>query len=148
MLNPILEEFFGGFSDQSWEGRYDYKKSTKAWLFSLDEKEKYPIKNDPKSNIHAIYTNKSYGPTFGNGHDLCVSLNNLGSSNLGMAYQRPKESSKFQSALGGAFQFKLEEVEIYAVDYDTMQIDDVGELPSFLAFTKNAISLVGKFLSS
>jgi len=34
---------FGGYSDQTWNNTNNYKASQKAWLFSIDEKQKFPI---------------------------------------------------------------------------------------------------------
>ena len=73
---------FGGFAaDLDWNVTNNYKNSTKTWLFSLDEKEKYPIR--PSNAYHATYANTGYGPTFGGGHDLYISLNNNQNSVFG-----------------------------------------------------------------
>jgi len=58
-----LGRVFRGYSDQSWKAingaRDGYKASHKAWLFSLDEKKKFPIKKDGIS--FAIYAFKTHG---------------------------------------------------------------------------------------
>jgi len=107
---------FGGFSDQSWKPTNNYKKSNNCWLFSIDHKELYPVKN----NIQATYTNFSYGPTFGGGHDLYIYLAAGGSgcySNLGHSYECDSSlnSAKKQSRLAGSYQFAIKEVEVFAV---------------------------------
>jgi hypothetical protein len=69
-------------------------------LFSVDKKIKFPIAN---SYASAIYCNSSYGPTFGNGHDLYVSDNS--NSNTGSyvsancAYSVPVAPGKSYSVL-------------------------------------------------
>ena len=61
---------FGGYTSKSWgssEGAY-IGDST-AFLFSFDTKLKYNV-NTPK---YAIYCHSTYGPSFGNGHDIHIS---------------------------------------------------------------------------
>jgi len=149
---------FGGYSDQTWNVTNNYKASQKAWLFSIDEKQKFPIMSHGQAS--AIYAQTNYGPTFGSGHDLYIYLapqNQLGGlaggfnfgggaqsySNLGNAYQfdsnqkggKMKRTSNKSTAvaggfgfgslggnqlnqtiLAGAYQFNVEEVEVYSVE--------------------------------
>jgi hypothetical protein len=143
---------FGGYSDQTWNNTNNYKASQKAWLFSIDEKQKFPIMSHGAAS--AVYTYPNYGPTWGSGHDLYIYLNqqqnnaggmfgNFGSgqsySNLGNAYQcdaNPSTkklakktsvnafggfglggaSNQNQTILAGAYQFNVEEIEIYSVE--------------------------------
>ena len=72
------------------------------------------------SNGDGIYCNSSYGPTFGGGHDLCISHNsntNTGSySNLGHSYTHPYyayESNEAKSFLAGSLNFQVSEIEVY-----------------------------------
>lgn len=112
-------KIFGGFSDQKWTVTNNYKQSDKTWLFSIDEKEKFPVK---KGNTQAIYAQTNYGPTFGGGHDLyiCLQQGGLGQSsysNLGHSYEcKTKNQQQKQSLLAGSYQFGIEEVEVYHVD--------------------------------
>jgi len=145
---------FGGYSDQTWDNTNNYKASSKAWLFSIDEKQKFPIMSHGTAS--AMYTYQNYGPTWGSGHDLYIYLgqqqNNAGGlfggfggggqsySNLGNAYQCDASSVKKsgkkntnnvnafggfgglggntlnQTILAGAYQFNVEEIEIYSVE--------------------------------
>ena len=52
IIKSNTERVFGGFSDQTWKPTEIHKHSTKTWLFSLDEKEKYPIKAGLKPNSY------------------------------------------------------------------------------------------------
>lgn len=77
---------FGGYTSKSWgSANGAYVGDTSAFLFSLDTNKKYNV-NTPN---FAIYCNSTYGPTFGNGHDLHISnygpQNNSNYTN-GMAY--------------------------------------------------------------
>jgi len=158
-----LGKVFGGYSDQTWNVTNNYKASQKTWLFSIDEKQKFPIMSH--GHASAIYAQTNYGPTFGSGHDLFISLapqqkqNQFGGfgfggggqsySNLGNAYQfdfnqnnqkggRTKQTARKseaanggfgfgggllgggfqqnQTILAGAYQFTVEEIEIYSVE--------------------------------
>ena len=108
---------FGGFSDQSWQAINDYKTSSDCWLFSMNHKEIYPVKNN---NNQAIAAYSTYGPTFGGGHDLYLNLSSNGTgcySNLGHSYQDGStlNLAEKQCRLAGSYQFSIEEIEVYAV---------------------------------
>jgi len=60
---------FGGYSYTSWYDSTAYRSSSGAFLFRLRPSMK---RYDLRSSSVAIYTHGSYGPTFGNGHDLHI----------------------------------------------------------------------------
>jgi len=130
---------FGGYSDQTWNGSYHPKTSEKSWLFSIDEKQKFPIMPGKIS----MYTHENNGPCFGSGHDLYLYLSHKNEapetskqsySSLGSAYlfepnQKSRRRAKHTEAsdkygnnslaktiLAGAYQFDLEEVEVYSIE--------------------------------
>jgi hypothetical protein len=70
---------FGGYTTASWTSNSGYKSDSNAFLFSLNNRKKFPLKNTSDSN--AIYHNSSYGPTFGGGHDIYFGSGNWSSSN-------------------------------------------------------------------
>jgi len=116
VLRSTNGNIFGGYSDQTWQVTNNYKNSKNCWLFSIDHKEKYPV----KINTYATYTNSAYGPAFGSGHDLYVNLGADGTgcySNLGTAYECDSSlnSTVKQSRLAGSYQFAIDEIEVYAV---------------------------------
>ena len=49
---------FGGFTKQSWEGSGNWKTDTEAFVFSVNNRKKYPISDSGK----AIYGDSSHGP--------------------------------------------------------------------------------------
>ena len=109
---------FGGYSDQSWKSTSNYKTSNNLWIFSLDAKEKYKLKNE--NSQQGVYCNASYGPTFGGGHDIyvCNNSNTTNScySNYGYSYEAKGvtySSTQAQSHLAGSYNFKTEEVEVF-----------------------------------
>lgn len=62
---------FGGYSTHNWAYSpigCSYTRAPGSFIFNLTKKEKYDL-NNPFYNS-AIYRYSSYGPTFGNGHDI------------------------------------------------------------------------------
>ena len=57
---------FGGFTAVDWDNSGSWKSDSKAFIFSLTHR----IKCAKQNNGYAIYPHPSYGPTFGNGHDI------------------------------------------------------------------------------
>ena len=65
------ERRFGGYSTHNWAYSpigCSYTRAPGSFIFNLTNKEKYDL-NYPFYNS-AIYRYSSYGPTFGNGHDI------------------------------------------------------------------------------
>lgn len=104
---------FGGYTEKTWnESNGNYIVDENAFLFSIDEKEKY-IVSQPK---YSIYNNAIYGPTFGGAHDLYISnfcTQNNESYSSGRDY---KLKSKY--ALNGENNFIVESYEVYHVIYE------------------------------
>ena len=104
-----------------------YRYDSNAFLFSLVNKPGWvPVKLPQtgkynSSRSHSIHGNRSYGPTFGGGHD--IHINNYASSirnsysNLGYTYSPPSGysySSTFaKSFMAGSYRFTPDEVETF-----------------------------------
>ena len=104
---------FGGYTSKSWGSSTGaYVGDTSAFLFSFDTKKKYNV-NTPN---FAIYCNATYGPTFGNGHDLHIAnyapQNNSSYTN-GMAY--PLET--IYELNKGVKNFTAKNYEVYQIIY-------------------------------
>jgi len=52
---------FGGFTQQSWDSQTGWKNDEKAFIFSMDRKQIYTVKNAKD----AIYCDSFWGPSFG-----------------------------------------------------------------------------------
>jgi hypothetical protein len=52
---------FGGFTQESWDSKSKWKKDEKAFIFSVDRKQIYRVKDAQK----AIYCDSKRGPSFG-----------------------------------------------------------------------------------
>jgi hypothetical protein len=67
------KNIFGGYTEASWDNSNTYKKDENAFIFSLINNDKNPIKLnfDPKNGSnYSIKCNSTFGPTFGAGFDL------------------------------------------------------------------------------
>jgi len=100
---------FGGFTDQPWT-RGGWSTSTISFLFRLrPSMKRYNKKN---GGNHATYRHSSYGPIFGNGHDLLISSNCLYYTTSytigGVSYDVPK----YELVGGGEKYFRVQD---YAV---------------------------------
>ena len=103
---------FGGFTTQKWEKNDNYVIDNSAFLFSLDTKNCYYIYDIN----HAIYGNKSRGPCFGGGHDLCIQSgclsNNISYESTGHSY----ETKGLKMVLSGSTQFQVDDYEVYQLE--------------------------------
>ena len=103
---------FGGFTSQKWQKNDNYVIDNTAFLFSLDKKECYYIYD---AN-HAIYGNKSRGPCFGSGHDLCLHSgclsNSISYESSGYSY----ETQGVKFTLAGRNLFQVEDYEVYQIE--------------------------------
>jgi len=73
IIETTAGNMFGGFIDVSWSSSSGWSSSSKAFLFRLrPAMKRYNKKN---GSNYAIYRHSSYGPIFGNGHDLAIYSN-------------------------------------------------------------------------
>ena len=94
-----------------------YRSSSTAFLYSLYNIYSYhPLKLGLKSGHHnsAIYDSSSYGPTFGNGHDI-YTASNRGHTYCGYAYAIPSGYSSRRSCtwFAGSYSFTLSDIEVF-----------------------------------
>jgi len=84
-------KMFGGYSSHEWGGSARYHTSKTNFLFRLrPAMMKYTVKSSQAAK--AIYTDPSYGPTFGEGHDLYIAdraLKSLSYTRAGKTYNFP-----------------------------------------------------------
>lgn len=118
VIRSSLGKIFGGFADLEWTSQNAYKNSNNTFLFSIDKKGKYPVKSGGQSN--AMYCYSTYGPTFGGGHDIyiCDNCNTTTSSysNFPYSYECAEYVNNGSSNyLAGAYNFKVDEIEVFAV---------------------------------
>ncbi|XP_073249633.1 uncharacterized protein [Porites lutea] len=111
---------FGGYTDISWSSVDQFAATSKSFIFSLVDKEGLaPFKSMVKHvySSYAIYRYSSYGPTFGDGHDIYIADNanqNTGSyNNFGTSYSLPNNVTDRYTILAGTRYFSPDEVEVF-----------------------------------
>ena len=107
---------FGGYTTKTWNCDEECKKDNEAFLFSMDFRKKYEIK---KGTECAIYCNREYGPTFGEGFDLCLCDNYMGVngsySNFPTSYGK---GNTVYELTGKNPYFKIADVEVYEINFN------------------------------
>lgn len=71
VVRTQYDKIIGGFSGYPWNSAYNTLtggEDKDAFLFSLDDNKKYY----PVGPVDLIMCYRGYGPTFGIGHDLCL----------------------------------------------------------------------------
>jgi len=71
IVETSIGNLFGGYAATSWSNSGGYTTSPGSFLFQLRPSMKRYNQNN-KNSKNAIYSSSSYGPTFGNGHDLYI----------------------------------------------------------------------------
>ena len=106
---------FGGYTTQTWNNNLECKQDDEAFLFSINLRKKYNIQKGVEC---AIYCGGEYGPTFGEGFDLCLCNNFMGVngsySNFPKSYGKGSSTNEFTEKNRN---FKVNDVEVYLVDF-------------------------------
>ena len=109
---------FGGYTSVEWDmkGSYTYKEDKSAFIFSINNKQKFNIINN---NYKYAICGAPNHFAFGGGHDLtiwdnCTSNDNKKDYSYGHTYN----TSKNYELTGGSQSFYVEELEVYQVIYD------------------------------
>ena len=103
---------FGGYTSLSWNHIYNnYVQDSTAFIYSITQK----YKCAEQKNQYSIYCNGSYGPIFGNGHNICIydncNTNNCYSHVNSHTYIAPNGAAY----LTGSQYFTVKEIEVYLV---------------------------------
>ncbi|XP_078383820.1 uncharacterized protein LOC144666279 [Oculina patagonica] len=109
---------FGGYTDIPWDSSSGYGYSSKAFIFSLRNKEGLgPFKSMVTTPRYAIYRNSGYGPTFGGGHDIYIADNANSNTKsytaFGSYYSVPSGVQSSSTILAGTKYFTPDEVEVF-----------------------------------
>lgn len=113
LIKTTKECRFGGFTGESWDKTDKFKKDNDTFIFSLDQNEKYRIRNSSE----AICCYKNKGPCFGVGHDICICDGFLG--NLS-SYSDTPHTFKVKTYYGlckGEKFFQVKELEVYQITF-------------------------------
>ena len=99
----------------------NYKRAPSSFLFSLVNPSGLPPTKMPLiagQEGYAIYCKRSYGPTFGSGHDLTIPdapNSNNGTVSLNNSYQCPTGQNA-NAVLTGNQNFRVNEIEVFGFD--------------------------------
>ena len=115
---------FGGFTEKLWQGDEVQKSDSKAFIFSLTNKDKIPCQMKIPNKANAIFCAKEAGPSFGTGEIHVVHNSNTNKpyayldsfSDLGGTYVHSNYaygSAEAKSFLAGSYNFTLDEIEVY-----------------------------------
>ena len=106
---------FGGFTTETWNCDKECKEDDKAFLFNLDIKKKFDIRQNAP---FAIYCKSNFGPTFGEGFDLYLCDNYMGLhgsySNFPISYGEWASGNELTLK---HFNFNIADVEVYQIEY-------------------------------
>ena len=103
---------FGGYCSIGWENKnYGALKDTNSFIFSLDKKKKYKIKNPDK----AIQTT-SYYFAFGFGNDFYI-YDKCTSSTDNYNYNTGTYETTEKYELNGEYNFTVSSYEVYQIEY-------------------------------
>nr|XP_058970725.1 uncharacterized protein LOC131797121 [Pocillopora verrucosa]XP_058970726.1 uncharacterized protein LOC131797121 [Pocillopora verrucosa]XP_058970727.1 uncharacterized protein LOC131797121 [Pocillopora verrucosa] len=109
---------FGGYTDVPWESSGRWTGTSKAFIFSLRNKEGLaPFKSLVTTPKYAIYRSSSNGLTFGRGHDIVIRDNANSNTNsytfFGDSYSIPSGIKDQKTILAGTYSFTPDEVEVF-----------------------------------
>ena len=106
-----------------FSGGGNWVSSVNAFLFSLKNKDNLEpfIAAVYQKSHNALNHNSAYGPTFGYGHDLCISNNANSNTNshtyFGATYHSPPgytpDAANTKALLAGTYYFAPSEVEVF-----------------------------------
>ena len=118
VIKSHLGKIFGGFTDVAWDSTNNYKTTMNSFLFSIDRKAKYEQKAGQTSN--SIYAYSTYGPTFGGGHDIYIADNCNSSTSCYSYFPYSYDCKEYNNPsssdwLAGAYNFKVDEIEVFSV---------------------------------
>jgi hypothetical protein len=109
---------FGGYTSTSWSSSQSYQTSPGSFLFTLTNAYGKPhTVFHQKATTNHIYCHSSYGPTFGGGHDLCLSNGCNGNNNSYTAFPSTYNDSlgHGNTTFAGTYQFIVSEIEVFRV---------------------------------
>ena len=105
---------FEGYTTKTWELNGIKKKDESTFLFSLNNKKKYNIKNEQIQN--AIYGNNSYF-AFGDGFDLSI-YDQCTLKNYSYCSSCSFNTTEKYELNGGQKNFYVDELEVYHVEFE------------------------------
>eukprot|EP00347_Sterkiella_histriomuscorum_P010873 403374594 len=123
----ILSQFdriFGGYTSLSWQSplKGTYQKDLQAFIFSLNYQTRHALfQNKEKAVYHKKGAHIQFSFDIAIADENCDKSGSTSGCNLGYSYRLPKNISQgsddAKSYLGGAYSFKVQDIEVYQVMY-------------------------------
>jgi len=106
---------FGAYNPHSWNSTPAYQTGAGSFLFTLtNPRGNPPTKFNSSKNSHGPHCHPSSGPSFGGGHDLHLSNNNVSNySNFGNSYQDTLGYG--ENTFTGSRNFQVTDYEVYSL---------------------------------
>lgn len=107
---------FGGFTTVPWQGNSTYHQDSKAFVFSLNNKKKFPIKNPSDGSAVGHYSD--YGPIFGGDTDIYFHSGGNWSSGNNASCNPSNYSDTCLEMLGvnsSSTSFRVSDFEVYLI---------------------------------
>ena len=109
---------FGGYLSKNWENSGDWKRDNNAFLFNIDLKKKYQLKNNRETSY---YCNRDLGPIFQDFGFYCYKGGTLLDENKFMEYKLSnyyevnKGYQKYE--ISGNDQISCKDIEVYQIEF-------------------------------
>ncbi len=115
LIESTKGHIFGGYITISWESPTSstYKgNDDKAFIFSVNNKLKYPIQDKSK----VIYNRQDYGPVFGN-YEIYISKDifSINDNNYGSSCNENNSYKLSPEKIAGGSSFYVSELEVYRI---------------------------------
>ena len=107
----------GGYTSISWTSDNKFEKDEQAFLFSLDNKEKYELNKNQIQFSVAHFEN--YGPTFGSGYGLFIANDYKGDGNSSQEdYCYKTKNKDFIGIDQSKAYFSISDYEVYSINFN------------------------------
>ena len=107
---------FGAYASAPWTSASSYTNADGCFLFLVENPHNdAPTCFDCTSTANAMYCGSSYGPIFGNGHDIVIFPGDAGQSYTGVPGGYADTLGRGNATFTGAKNFTPEDYEVWAV---------------------------------
>jgi len=108
--------FFGVYNPHSWtNSNSGWKSGAGSFLFTLTNPHAIPPTLLPWKQNYGAYDCNSYGPTFGNGHDIHVNLDSSLCTTSSFPSSYTDSTSIGANLFAGSGSFSIADVEVYSM---------------------------------
>ena len=106
---------FGGYTRETWKGTDGDVLDPTAYLFTLTNPVSLPAKYVSTGKVRSIYRSPGYGPIFCAGWDLFLFYDGRSGTSFNSSQSFIDTTGRGVNTFNGQQNFKLDEVEVWAV---------------------------------